>query len=142
MIIQTFHPSNAVLEPVVNHDYRGFFDQEIEARRELDYPPFSRMAMIRFRGKVEREVMRASERFGELLADRSGPLDIMGPAPAAVVRTKDLFQYQIIVKSLRDEDPGGEKLRRAVSLTKQAYSAVPVPGKVSVVIDVDPMGFG
>jgi primosomal protein N' len=59
-----------------------------------------------------------------------------------VVRAKDLFQYQILVKSPRDADPVGEKLRHAVSLTKQAYAAVPIPGKVSVVIDVDPMGFG
>jgi primosomal protein N' (replication factor Y) len=142
VIVQTYHPQNAVLEPVINHNYRQFYDHEIEARRELDYPPFSRLAMIRFHGKIEREVLKCAERFAELLRDRSGPLDIMGPAPAAVVRAKDLFQYQILVKSPRDADPVGEKLRHAVSLTKQAYAAVPIPGKVSVVIDVDPMGFG
>jgi len=142
VLVQTYHPGNAVLEPVVNHDYRGFYDHEIEARRELDYPPFSRLVIIRFQGKVERDVQSSAECFAELFKDRPGPLDIMGPAPAAVARAKDLYQYQVLVKSLRDEDPGGEKLRRAVSLTRQAYQAVEVPGNVSVAVDVDPMGFG
>jgi len=141
VLIQTYHAKNAVLEPVVNHDYRGFYDHEIEARRELDYPPFSRLVVIRFQGKLERDVQSSAERFAELFKDRPGPIDIVGPAPAAVSRAKDMYQYQILVRTRRDEDPAGDRLRRAVSLTKQAYQAVELPGKVSMAIDVDPMGF-
>ncbi len=141
VLIQTYHPKNPVLEPVVHHDYQEFYHDEIESRQELGYPPFSRLAMIRFSGKAESEVVQAADRYRELLRERVGQLEILGPAAAAVARVKDKYQYQILVKSSRDQDPSGEQLRRAVSFTKRAYGAMPGLRKVSVVVDVDPMGF-
>ena len=141
VLLQTYHPNNPVLEPVVHHDYQSFYSQEIASRQDLGYPPFSRLALIRFSGKVESEVMKAAERFRELQEERIGQLEILGPAAAAVTRVKDRYQYQILVKSSKDVDPSGEHLRHAVSFTRRAYNAVPKLGKVSMVIDVDPMGF-
>jgi primosomal protein N' (replication factor Y) len=141
VIIQTYHPLNPVLPSVITHDYQAFYDGEILTRQELEYPPFSRLALIRFQGKVEIEVLKAAERFAELLKERIGPLEIMGPAPATIVRAKDQYIYQILVKSPRDQDHAGEHLRHAVQLSKQAYMALDFPKKVAVVIDIDPMGF-
>jgi primosomal protein N' len=86
-------------------------------------------------------VVKAAERFRELLEERIGKLEILGPAAAAVTRVKDRYQYQILVKSAKQHDPIGEHLRHAVSFTKRAYAAIPGLGKISVVVDVDPMGF-
>ena len=84
VLIQTYHPKNPVLEPVVHHDYQEFYNSEIETRQELGYPPFSRLVVIRFSGEVESEVMQAADRYQELLGERVGQLEILGPAAAAV----------------------------------------------------------
>lgn len=141
VLIQTYHPNNALLEPVMHHDYREFYRTEITSRQDLGYPPFSRLILIRFSGKHEPQAVKAAERFRESLEERTGKLEILGPAAAAVTRVKDRYQYQILVKSAKQHDPSGEHLRHAVSFTKRAYAAMPGMGKASVVVDVDPMGF-
>jgi primosomal protein N' (replication factor Y) len=141
VLIQTYHPNNPVLEPVMHHDYQEFFRNEIASRKDLGYPPFSRLVLIRFSGKQEPQVVKAAERFRELMEERIGKLEILGPSAAAVTRVKDRYQYQILVKSTKQHDPSGEQLRHAVSFTKRAYAAIPGLGKVSAVVDVDPIGF-
>ena len=44
--MQTTQPSHPVMEFVRSHDYKGFFDVELEERRRFHYPPFTRLISI------------------------------------------------------------------------------------------------
>jgi len=46
VLIQTNHSEYYVFEDVMNHDYRSFYEKEINSRRVLNYPPFSRIAIV------------------------------------------------------------------------------------------------
>ncbi len=42
---------------------RSFYNEELEARKELDYPPFSRLVLIETKGEDEEKVRELAERF-------------------------------------------------------------------------------
>ena len=56
MIVQTYAPDHYAIQHLVGHDYKGFFDTEIEFRRALNYPPFSRLVNLRIDGPKLAEV--------------------------------------------------------------------------------------
>jgi len=43
------------------HDFAGFFEQELEFRQQLDYPPFSRVALLTLKGRNEDKVKFSAE---------------------------------------------------------------------------------
>ena len=56
VIIQTYMPDHYCILAAQNHDYINFYEQEIESRRSLQYPPFSHVARLLLRGKDGQEV--------------------------------------------------------------------------------------
>ncbi|MBI1804226.1 MAG: primosomal protein N' [Ignavibacteriae bacterium] len=142
VIIQTYQPKHPSLQHVVLHDYPGFYSEEVEFRRELEYPPFSRLLLIEFKGKQEQEVMAHASKFAEFLQKQNAAFHVLGPAGAALTRLKGLFRWHIIVKSLKDKDPGGYIVHRGIHSAVHAYktSALGKSRSVKMVVDVDPVG--
>ena len=46
VIVQTYRPEDGSIRAAARHDYEGFYRAEIEARRELGYPPFSQLVNL------------------------------------------------------------------------------------------------
>jgi len=106
-ILQTFHPDNYVIQFASDHDYQGFYQQEINHRRRLIYPPFSRLIRLELRGddeeKVENDARKLSGKIqGWLDQGVHRSTDIIGPAPCYFTRIGGLYRWQII---LRGPDP-------------------------------------
>jgi primosomal protein N' (replication factor Y) len=83
-----------------DHDYTGFHEQEISTRRDLGYPPFSRLVNIRFSGLREHQVGEAAARVAGFLKARANKklIEILGPAPAPLALLRDRFRYQVLLK--------------------------------------------
>ena len=143
VIIQTLQPLHYSLKHVSTHDFEGFYKEELEYRRELDYPPFSRLVLIEFRGERENEVTHHVKKFSESLQSKSGKwFSVLGPADAAIPKIKNLYRKHIVIKNFKSTDPGGTKMRAALLSARQQYEASPL-GKnrgVKMLIDVDPQG--
>ena len=143
VIIQTLQPGHYSLIHASSHDFAGFYKEELEYRRELDYPPFSRLVLIEFRGANEGEVGQHVEKFSEFLLPKSGPaFSVLGPADAAIPKIKNMYRKHLVIKNLKSADPAGIKMRAALQLARQQYGASPL-GKtraVQMIIDVDPQG--
>lgn len=141
VIIQTLQPSHYSLKHASTHDFEGFYKEELEYRRELDYPPFSRLVLIEFRGERENEVAHHVKKFSELLLGRSGKwFSVLGPADAAIPKIKNMYRKHIVIKNFKSADPGGTQMRSALLSARQQFEASPL-GKnrsVQMVIDVDP----
>jgi len=138
VVIQTFSPDHYSLYFSKIYDYIQFFKTEIGDRRELGYPPYSRMVNILFKGPNASSVQRTAERLaGEIVND--GGFTMLGPAPAVLSRIQGNFRWQILFKSLKQSDAGGEvmknAIRSAMSELKKRHRFV----KVSITIDVDPI---
>ncbi|MDW7772589.1 MAG: primosomal protein N' [Desulfobulbaceae bacterium] len=105
VIIQTYNPGHYSVQHARQHDYQSFYNQEIALRRELNYPPFSRLVNIKLSGKEERKVEQCAKAVGAFLRNSvkgiEGEVEILGPAPAPLVRIKDRIRWQVMLKSSR-----------------------------------------
>jgi primosomal protein N' (replication factor Y) (superfamily II helicase) len=140
VFIQTFNPDHYIFRYVYHHDYLGFYRQEIGFRRDLRYPPFSRLVNVLFQGNSEESVKQVALQVARLLKDDSdknswsSSLEVLGPVPAPITRIKGRFRWQMLLK--------GDKanlLHQAAGLIRQAHKNLFKGTGVQIVLDVDPV---
>ncbi|MCE1197596.1 MAG: primosomal protein N' [Marinilabiliales bacterium] len=105
VIIQTAQPDHSIIARVVNNDYKGMYQQQIEERNFFNYPPFCRMIRINLKHKDIYELERIAGECATALRERFGKR-VQGPVFPAINRIK--LQY-IQVMWL--------KLERSISVT-------------------------
>lgn len=144
VVIQTLQPDHYSLKHVLTHNFTGFYQEELEYRRELDYPPFSRIVLLEFSGERENEVQHHAKKFTEFLSmhNQQKKFIILGPADAAISKIKNVYRKHVVVKDLKSSDPSGASLRSALLKAKTQYEASSFVSnrKVKMIIDVDPQG--
>jgi primosomal protein N' (replication factor Y) len=131
VIIQTYTPDHYAIRAAAKHDYEEFYKKEIEYRRELGYPPFSKLINLLVSGPEMKKVAKIADDLKQFLVKRI-PQNILGPAPAPIPRLRGDWRYQMLLKG-QDLD----QLRAAVVDT---LAKVVVPIEVRVTVDVEPMG--
>lgn len=101
-VIQTFTPDNEVITAAAAQNYNSFYAAEIRIRRARRYPPFADIFTLTVSGTEEGAVLRAAVRLREAM--RSGvryptaanmAVEILGPAPAPVVKVNNRYRYRI-----------------------------------------------
>lgn len=107
VILQTFQPEHYVIQAAAQHNVAGFYARELEERRRLGYPPFSRLVRLEYRHldplKAEAEVRRVTEKINQQLATPDYRLTtLIGPAPCFFSRLEGFYRWQIV---LRGPDP-------------------------------------
>ncbi len=131
VLVQTFHPHSPAIAFAVGHDYQGFAELELDRRRALGYPPFTRMLAARVEGS-ESGARRTAEALGEAARPALGPeVSMLGPAPAAIERIRGRCRWHLLFKA-----PHAAALRR-VHRALAPVAARP-PGGAHVRFDVDP----
>jgi primosomal protein N' (replication factor Y) len=104
VIIQTFNPEHYSITSACNHDFLGFYKQELHFRQELNYPPFSRIIAFRLEGGEEEAVRNYASHFGQVARGvlrkmgYQNQIDILGPAPAPWAKLKGRYRYQMLLK--------------------------------------------
>lgn len=95
--IQTRQPSHPVYPYVLAHDYKGFYEEEIEERRKFLYPPFTRVIYIflrhRDRGAIDELSVAYGRRLRQLFGNR-----VFGPEEPMVSRVQTLYIRKIMLK--------------------------------------------
>ena len=128
VIIQTYTPEHYAIQAASRHDYASFYDREIDYRRQLHNPPFTRLACLTYSHPNDTLCLRAAERMKRLLSqeiDSQGIADIelIGPAPAFIHRLRGRFRWQLILR--------GSELSAFLS---------PIPFPQGWTVDIDPLG--
>lgn len=102
VIVQTFTPFHPAIQAARRLDYDGFFDQEIEFRKELGYPPFAHVICLTLRGEDENAVRHAGERLMERVRP-SWDREVLcgGPTAAPLARIKGEYRYHCMFRSRR-----------------------------------------
>src|SRR4029077_6711367 len=123
-----------------DQDYVRFMRRELELRRELGYPPFGRMALVRIEGPDAAPVSEVAARAAAILSRQSksdvqpDAMRVLGPAPAPIERIRQRFRWQIVVKS-----PRLNEMRTALAATRSQIEPEATRAKVRVAIDIDPI---
>jgi primosomal protein N' (replication factor Y) (superfamily II helicase) len=136
VIIQTFAPHHYSINAARNQDYAQFMRRELELRRDLMYPPFARLAMVRIEGAEPHLVRRTAEAVAKSLANGSTPegLRVLGPAPAPIERIKQRYRWQVMVKS-RELKP----MRAALSAMRAEVGPSAERDQIFLAVDIDPV---
>ncbi len=100
VVVQTYEPEHYAVLAAVAQDYGQFYRQELEFRRTLQYPPFSRIARLVFRHASTRVAVAEAGRLARSLEEevrRQGleSTRIVGPSPAPVARLRGRYRWQI-----------------------------------------------
>ena len=151
VVIQTYMPEHYCISAAQQHDYLGFYAQEVEARGVLRYPPFSHVATLLLRGKDEKQVIETAHAVHDQLqiwqADQSStaqrdekeddggetPVEILGPAPAPLSKIEGKFRWHFLLRS--------NSVKRISQLLKRLTDEPRVAIKsnaIEFVIDIDP----
>jgi primosomal protein N' (replication factor Y) (superfamily II helicase) len=97
-IVQTYSPRHPAIVCAAQHDYAGFAKGELAQRRELRYPPFSRLVYLGVIGRSRTAARATAERYAEAL--RSTDVgEVLGPAPYPIARVNDEWRFRIAIKS-------------------------------------------
>jgi primosomal protein N' (replication factor Y) len=107
VILQTFQPEHYVIQAASKHDYQAFYEQELEYRRQINYPPFTNLVRLEYR---HREADRAEASAITLARQIHSWLEeedrretyLVGPAPCFFSHLGGKYRWQIV---LRGPDP-------------------------------------
>lgn len=107
VIMQTFDPANEVIQSAAQHDVNRFYRYELEQRRRLGYPPFTRLVRLEYRHRdasaARAEAQKLADRLQQSLsAGNTRGVTMIGPVPSFFARLGGYYRWQII---LRGADP-------------------------------------
>ncbi len=130
VIVQTFTPFHPAIQAARRLDYQGFMDQELEARRELRYPPFSHLVCATLEGPSEEIVAMTGRTIVKRLQPQLTPaVTLAGPVPAPFSRIKGQYRYQIILRS--------SSVKAMSQPLKEVLRELKYPAKLRIAVDVD-----
>jgi primosomal protein N' (replication factor Y) len=134
VFVQAFTPFHPSIQFARRHDFIGFYEQELEFREQLKYPPISRVALLTLKGRNEEKVRFSADHIrrelDKLLAGWRD-LIVAGPAPAPLTRAETYYRYQMMLRT-----PRMTALSRRLAELMQAQA---LPEDVTLSVDIDPV---
>jgi primosomal protein N' (replication factor Y) len=134
--IQAYKVNNPTLLKVQQHDFENFFLEELEGRKDFQYPPFTRLIKITLKHRDQKTVLEAAQKLGLDLADLPKTI-LFGPAEPPIARVRNHFIQEILLKINRDS----EHVKQIKSCLKEKISMLNITknfSTVNVQVDVDP----
>lgn len=97
VVIQTSNPTHFIIDKVVQNDYEGMFDNELQQRRQYRYPPFVKMIRITVRHTDRDKVEQAADALRKVLEGIPDTI-LLGPEFPMVERIRNRYHKQLVVK--------------------------------------------
>jgi primosomal protein N' (replication factor Y) len=134
VFVQAFTPFHPAIQFARRHDFTGFYEQELEFREQLKYPPINRIALLTLKGRNEEKVKFSADHLKREL-DRAltgfKNLIMAGPAPAPLLRAETYYRYQIMLR-----------VQRMSALSQRLAKFIQelvLPEDVTLAVDIDPV---
>jgi primosomal protein N' (replication factor Y) len=138
VVIQTLNPDYGAIRRSKDHDYEGFYQDELPIRQSLSYPPFSRMMNLQMSSLSKQKGREGAEKVAEYarLRCQSGSptvqIDVIGPAEAPIARIKGRYRWQLLLF--------GKESHTLHALASDILAGAKQTG-LDIKVDVDPMNF-
>lgn len=136
VVIQTYNPEHYAIQLACQQNYERFFFQEMQLRHLNDYPPY--YYTIKITVSAESENLAAKESFlikRQLDQCLSADAIILGPTPSAIMRIKNRFYYQLVIK-YKHEQALENYLQELVIQSQRGEKK-----GLQVIVDRDPVNF-
>lgn len=138
VVIQTYQPDHFAIVTAARQDYKRFYEQEMQFRRLMRYPPVWQMLVIHLASEQEDLVTEAAgllqRKLTALFGEHPRDVQVIGPADAMVARVKDRWRKVIYIKC-----PDYGKLVSTKDVLEETWREQPLADSVSLLFDFNPM---
>ena len=132
VFLQTFCPEHGVMKALISGDRDRFLEEEEEARRLAEMPPFGKLAAIIITSHKPQEAEAVARALGQKAPFRED-LTILGPAPAPLFQLGRRFRWRFLIKAAK-KAPLHQVIEDWLRLIK-------IPKTTKVHVDIDPYRF-
>jgi primosomal protein N' (replication factor Y) len=138
VIIQTFNPGHYAITRAKDHDYMGFYDDEVALRSALSYPPFTRIVNLQLSSLSRDKGSEGLKGLKQFIHDSltinnlKDKVEVIGPAESPIARIKGRHRWQLLLK--------GKDARAVHNVAKDILSKANVTA-LDIRVDVDPLTF-
>ena len=136
VIIQTYQPQHPVILNVMTHDYVKFYEEQMPIRRQFNYPPYSRLVMVRLKDVDEQKLNKAANELAKIFRQVFRE-NLLGPEYPVVSRVKNQYIKQMLIKIHKDLN--STKVKEFINKTIEDFKHNNDFKSVKIQIDVDPM---
>lgn len=130
VVIQGLNVNHYSIVKASKHDYLGFYNEEVEIRKKLGYPPFNNLCLIKIKSREYNTLIDEAKKIGIYLNNNTNEL-ILGPSMSSMPKVNNVFNMQIMIKYKKTEN-----IYEALLFIKDRYKK---NNKVSVEIDINPL---
>lgn len=138
-VIQTINPYNEIIEFAANQDYVGFYNNEIEMRRLMVYPPYCDIFSVTFTAEDENKAALCSKAFFDKLVElnsteyKNVKLIVLGPTAAKISKINNNYRYRLALKC-----KNSHSVRKMITEILKSISKMKEYKKVSIGVDLNP----
>ncbi|MCM1484140.1 MAG: primosomal protein N' [Muribaculaceae bacterium] len=136
--IQTRQPEHPLFKYLLAHDYEGYYSEELEARRQFAYPPFTRVIYIYLRHRDRNVLDELAVAYGRRLRQLFGNR-VFGPEEPMVSRVQTLYIRKLMLKVEVEASMAKVKSILRDTYVEMMNSGMPAVRGAIVTYDVDPM---
>ena len=138
VLLQTYNPEHPVIEAVQRYAFEPFVATELQHRAALHYPPYGQLILLRLSSLEAAQVEQTARHLATYLLNHMQtaqlPGEILGPAPATILRVARRYRWQILLKL--PPNPGSTQPAWSVPITELQAQC---PQDVRLSVDVDPL---
>ena len=132
VFVQTYNPENQAISFACSANTEGFYDFEINQRKLLSFPPFSRLIRLVFRSSNQIKAQKTSEDAANLIENLKIPgVEILGPSECPLSKISQNYRFQLILR--------GEKIIPLQNAVRKLLFDYRHPQEVYIECDVDPV---
>ncbi len=132
VIVQTYAPYHEAIQAARLHDYQAFYRKEIEVRRQLRLPPFTRLVQLIIRSPKEGKAFEYAQQIADgCRKDLPSEVETLGPSPAVIHRLRRQYRWQVLLKA-----PTLDSLQDPLGTLVREHHP---PRGCALAIDVDPL---
>ena len=133
-IIQTYTPGNDVIRCAAEQNYDSFYQNEVRMRRLRRCPPFADLFVFTVSGTEEGSVLRAAAGARERLRQVFPGEEVLGPAPAPVLKLNNRFRYRLLLVGKNDK-----ATRDRISWLLKEFANDRATRGLNIFVDCNPM---
>jgi len=132
VIVQTLNPENEAILLASFGKLKTFYENELERRRELGFPPFSRLIRFVFRSKNAKKAFDTAQSVCDRIEKETGGFaEVLGPAECPIAMISNNHRVHIILRT--------QEFRRLHTAVKMLFPSLKIPQDVYCEVDVDPI---
>ena len=135
VLIQTYQPEHKLFHQVIKGDFKAFFQDQMQQRREYYYPPYHKLVELTLQSSDYNRLNEASDWLAKYL--RQGfKTQVLGPEFPSVARVKNKYRKHILIKIYQHQS-----LKHAKNLIKrsvQKFEQIAPYRSIRLSINIDP----